>query len=76
MILGKPDNNESQVNLVFYCRITIHNEGTKVQNPRRLCCKSDVLYTRQYTCTYADKCVNVLGSIRKFGKDKSSEKYM
>ena len=28
----------------------------------------------QYTCTYADKCVNVRGSKRKFGKDKSSEK--
>ena len=35
-----------------------------------------IIHTRQYTCTYADKCVNVRGSIRKFGTDKSSEKYM
>ena len=49
----------------------INNEGTKVQNPRRL---YHDLYTPQYTCTYADKCVNVRGSKRKFGKDKSSEK--
>ena len=27
-----------------------------------------IICTRQYTCTYADKCVNVRGSIRKFGK--------
>ena len=49
------------------------NEGTKVQNPRRLChvhCNIHVYYTWQYA--YADKCVSVRGSIRKFGKDKSS----
>ena len=51
---------------------TISNEGTKVQNPRRLChvhCNIHV-YTWQYA--YGDKCVSVRGSIRKFGKDKSS----
>ena len=31
-----------------------------------------IAYTRQYHA-YADKCVSVRGSIRKFGKDKSSE---
>ncbi len=55
------------------------NEGTKVQNPRRLCHVQCIrnyniheYYTRQYAHVYADKCVSVRGSIRTFGKDKSS----
>ena len=59
------------------------NEGTKVQNPRRLCVMyihvytlyiANIhvhVYTRQYYA-YADKCVSVRGSIRKCVKDKSS----
>ena len=34
------------------------------------------MYNYVHTYIYADKCVNVWGSIRKFGKDKSSEKDM
>ena len=60
----------------------MYNEGTKVQNPRRLCHVYTSLYrpiakiiytynTRQYA--YVDKCVSVRGSIQKFGKDESSE---
>ena len=33
-----------------------------------------VMYNTQHNYAYADKCVSVRGSIRKFGKDKSSEK--
>ena len=53
-----------------------------MQNPRRLChvyytlyrpiakiIYTYILYTGQYA--YADKCVSVRGSIRKFGKDKA-----
>ena len=32
------------------------------------------IYYTQHNYAYADKCVSVRGSIRKFGKDKSSEK--
>ena len=32
------------------------------------------IYYTQHNYAYADNCVSVRGSIRKFGKDKSSEK--
>ena len=51
----------------FVVTWTMNFEGTKVQNPRRLC-HVHCIYTyitRQYA--YADKCVSLRGSIRKFG---------
>ena len=60
----------------LWCLGLCNNEGTKVQNPRRLCHVQSINYPHGniHVATYADKCVNVRGSKRKFGKDKSSEK--